>query len=103
MLKRAASLMMVILSISVLGGLFWAAGRPAEPQPAPRLMIRSITPVSSDRDDLGRRSAGAEVRFLRLHLIDEPVAGQHRHLFQRAGLLEQVRGAGHDLEPGLTA
>ena len=34
-------------------------------------------------------------------VVDEPVAGQRRGLLERAGLLEQVRGPGHDGQPGL--
>ena len=35
-------------------------------------------------------------------MVDEPVAGQHRDLLERAGFLEEVGGAGNDGELALS-
>jgi hypothetical protein len=59
-------------------------------------------------EPLGELAAGVPPVPEPLHgrlaqVLDEPLAGQGRHALECARLLEQVPGARHDHEPGLTA
>ncbi len=80
------------------------------PTPSPsKTRTRTIAPspcaarCGKDRGEGGTAGAGSggRVRLFRQQVCREPVAGQRRDLVEGPGFLEEVGGAGDDLQPVL--
>lgn len=76
----------------------------AEPEPyCERATFRGRPQPAEPSATAGACRSSRTVRGVLAQVLGEPVGGEASHVFKRAGLLEQVGGAGHHVEPVVAA